>query len=298
MQTVRVGYSPCPNDTFLFYALVHGLVDGEGYVFEPLLADVETLNELALAGELAMTKASYGVLAAVHDRYWCLRSGGALGRGCGPLVVCRRGVPLDEALHGRIAVPGVHTTANLLLDLWAGRAVDKIPMVFHEILPAVARGEVSAGVVIHEGRFTYGSHGLVALSDLGQWWEGETALPIPLGGILLRRDLPELDPIRIQRALRRSVEYALAFPEAASAYVRAHAQELDEAVVGAHIRLYVNEFSVDVGCEGQRAVEALLARAVEAGRVGRSGGALFPPLSSLHPLGAGPVIDPSADETT
>lgn len=277
MRTVRVGYSPCPNDTFLFYALVHGLVDGEGYAFEPLLADVETLNELALRAELPMTKASYGVLPEVCDRYWCLRSGGALGRGCGPLVVCGRDVPLEEAVRGRVAVPGVHTTANLLLDLRAGRTVEKVPMVFHEIMPAVARGEVDAGVVIHEGRFTYRSHGLVALADLGQWWEEATGLPIPLGGILLLRDRPELDPVRIQRALRRSVEYALAHPSAPSAYVRQHAQELDEAVVGAHIGLYVNEFSVDVGREGQQAVEDLLTRAVEAGRCGCSGGTLFPP---------------------
>jgi 1,4-dihydroxy-6-naphthoate synthase len=183
-------------------------------------------------------------------------------------------------MAGRVAVPGVHTTANLLLDLRAGRAVEKVPMVFHEIMPAVERGEVDAGVVIHEGRFTYRSHGLVALADLGQWWEGGTGLPIPLGGILLRRDMPELDPARIQRALRRSVEYGLAHPDAPMAYVRANAQELDDDVVRAHIGLYVNEFSADVGEEGRQAVEALLARAVEAGRAGCSDGALFPPEES------------------
>lgn len=278
MPTLRLGYSPCPNDTFLFYALVHGLVDAEGYAFEPFLEDVETLNEGALRGEPAMTKASYGVLPLVRDRYWCLRSGGALGRGCGPLVVARREVPLEQAAAGRVAVPGVHTTANLLLDLRLGRPAEKVPMVFHEIMPAVARGEVDAGVIIHEGRFTYRGHGLVAVEDLGRWWEGATGLPIPLGCILLRRGEPGLDPLRVQRALRRSVEYALAHPEEPLAYVRRHAQELDDAVIAQHIRLYVNEFSVDVGPEGQRAVEVLLARAEALGRKSEPAGpGLFPP---------------------
>lgn len=277
MQSVLVGFSTCPNDTFLFYPLVHGLVDTEGYAFEPLLEDVETLNERCLRAELPVTKASYGVLAEVCDRYWCLRSGGALGRGCGPLLVSRPGVSWESAVSGRVAVPGAHTTANLLLDLRVGRSVDKVTMVFHEVLPAVARGEVSAGLVIHEGRFTYRELGLAALADLGQWWEGDTGFPIPLGCILVRRGERGLEPSRIQRALRRSVRYALAHPEEPLAYVRRHARELDDAVTGQHIGLYVNEYSVDVGDDGKKAVETLLERAAAVGRPCVSAPALFLP---------------------
>lgn len=274
MRRVRVGFSPCPNDTFLFYALVHGLVDTEGYVFEPRLEDVETLNRRALTGEPEMTKASFGILPQLRERYWCLRSGAALGRGCGPLVVARSAGALEALADQGIAVPGLHTTANLLLDLRLGRQVPKVPLVFHEIMPAVARGEVAAGLVIHEGRFTYSSHGLVAIEDLGQWWEGRTGLPIPLGGIFLRRGAADLDPVRIQRALRRSVEFALHDPVAPLAYVRDHAREMDPGVVDRHIELYVNGFTVDVGSEGERAVDGLLGRATGSGPEGST--PLFP----------------------
>lgn len=263
MPSLQVGYSPCPNDTFLFHALVRGLVDTEGYRFEPVLEDVETLNRWALEGRLPMTKASYGVLGKVRRRYWCLRSGGALGWGCGPLVVAREDKPLEELVKTPVLVPGLHTTASLLLRLRAGPGVELRPRVFHEIMPAVARGEAASGVIIHEGRFTYESHGLIAVEDLGAWWEGETGLPIPLGGILLRRDEVGVDPEAVQRALRRSVAYALAHPEEPMETVRRHAQELDEAVVCEHIRLYVNGFSEDVGERGRLAVETLLARAAE-----------------------------------
>ncbi len=276
MVTVPVGYSPCPNDTFLFYALVHGRVDTEGYRFEPHLADVETLNQWASERRLAMTKASYGALAALCRDYWCLRSGGALGRGCGPLLVARETATVARALAGPVAVPGLHTTANLLLELRAGRPVQTVPMVFHEIMPAVARGVVDAGVIIHEGRFTYPEHGLVQVADLGRWWEEETGLPIPLGGIFLRRDLPGVDPVAVDRVLRRSVAYALENPGEPLAYVREHAQELEPAVVRQHIELYVNEFSLALGEEGCRAVETLLARARRLRGAPAWGGALFP----------------------
>ncbi|GAB4266889.1 MAG: 1,4-dihydroxy-6-naphthoate synthase [Deferrisomatales bacterium] len=276
MARLTLGYSPCPNDTFLFYALVHGRVDTEGYSFEPVLEDVETLNRWALEGRLAMTKASYGVVGEVGARYWCLRSGGALGRGCGPLVVARSPGSLEAAARGRVAVPGLHTTANLLLDLRVGRPVQRVSMVFHEVMPAVARGEVDAGVIIHEGRFTYREHGLHALEDLGAWWEGATGLPIPLGGILLRRDLEGVDPAAVDRVLRRSVEYALAHPDEPLDYVRRHAQELSAPVIREHIRLYVNAFSVDLGEEGLRAVEVLLERGARVGSLPRWQGPLFP----------------------
>lgn len=277
MKALPFGYSPCPNDTFLFYALAYRRIDTEGYRFEPVLEDVETLNQWALEGRLPLTKASYGVVGLVRDRYWCLRSGGALGRGCGPLVVAREDQPLEELLAGAVAVPGLHTTANLLLDLWAGRPVARRPMVFHAVMGAVARGEVGAGVVIHEGRFTYGAHGLVAVADLGAWWEGETGLPLPLGGILLRREEYGVDPAAVGRILRRSAAYALAHPEEPLAYVRRHAQESDDEVLARHIALYVNDFSVDLGKGGARAVEELLARGVAVGAFPVAVNPLLPP---------------------
>jgi 1,4-dihydroxy-6-naphthoate synthase len=276
-RTIRVGYSPCPNDTFLFYALVHGLVDTEGYRFEPLLEDVETLNRWALEGRLALTKASFGVLGRVRREYWCLRSGGALGWGCGPLVVSRENKPLEELVRTPVLVPGLHTTANLLLSLRAGPRTERLPRVFHEVMPAVARGEAASGVIIHEGRLTYRAHGLVAVEDLGAWWEGETGLPIPLGAILLRRGVEGVDPGAVQRALRRSVEYALARPDEPMEYVRRYARELDEGVIREHVRLYVNEFSRDVGERGQRAVETLLAKAAALGEALPEAEPLFPP---------------------
>lgn len=269
MKALRLGYSPCPNDTFLFYALVHGRVEREGLRFDPVLEDVETLNRWALDARLPMTKVSYGVLDRLVDRYWCLRSGGALGWGCGPLVVARRAAALETFLDGPVAVPGEHTTASLLLRLRAARAVEVVPMVFHEVMPAVAEGRVAAGVVIHEGRFTYRSHGLTAVEDLGAWWERETALPIPLGGIVLRRDIPGIEPRTVERVLRRSVEYALAHPEEPMEYVGRHAQEMEAGVLREHIGLYVNRYSIELGREGERAALALLERAATLrGRVG------------------------------
>ncbi|MDW7709147.1 MAG: 1,4-dihydroxy-6-naphthoate synthase [Deferrisomatales bacterium] len=275
-RTIGVGYSPCPNDTFLFHALVHGLVDTEGYRFEPVLEDVETLNRWALEARLPLTKASFGVLGQVRRRYWCLRSGGALGWGCGPLLVAREARPLEELVRTPVLVPGLHTTANLLLTLRAGRAVERLPRVFHEVMPAVARGEAASGVIIHEGRFTYHRHGLVAVEDLGAWWERETGLPIPLGGILLRRGEAGVDPAVVQRAVRRSVEHALAHPDAPMPYVRSHAQELEDGVIRDHIRLYVNDFSRDLGERGIRAVEELL-QAAAPGDGGEAPETLFPP---------------------
>lgn len=277
MKNIRLGYSPCPNDTFLFYPLIEGLVDTEGLVFEPVLDDVETLNGWALEGRLPMSKVSYGVLGQVCPRYWCLRSGGALGRGCGPLLVAPESRDAGEVLAGPVAVPGLHTTANLLLELRAGRPVKRVPMPFDEIMPSVARGEVPAGLIIHEGRFTYPRYGLVAIEDLGAWWERETGLPIPLGGILLKRDLPGVDVTSVQRVLRRSVEYALANPGEPLEYVRRHAQELEDSVIQEHIRLYVNEFSVDVGVEGAEAVQALTERGVRVGAFPRCSSPIFPP---------------------
>ena len=264
-RTLTLGYSPCPNDTFIFHALVSGLVAVEGLAFAERLEDVETLNRLAGDAALDVTKVSYGAIPHLVRDYVLLRSGGALGRGCGPLVVAREGFDASRLAGARIAIPGRNTTANLLLRLFAPDAPAGVEMVYSDIMPAVARGEVDAGLIIHESRFTYPAHGLAKVVDLGEWWEGDTGLPIPLGGILARRDLGEETIRAVDDAIRRSVEHAFAHPADWKDYVRAHAQEMDESVQRQHIDLYVNRFTVDLGDEGERAIHELFARARAAG---------------------------------
>jgi 1,4-dihydroxy-6-naphthoate synthase len=258
MDTLRFGYSPCPNDTFAFHALAHGLVEAPFRV-EPVLADIEELNVRARSGELELTKLSYGAFPAVGDRYRLLRSGAALGHGCGPLVVAREEMSLAEAVAGGLAIPGRDTTAFLLLRLAAGAPAEAVELRYDRILGAVERGDVPAGLVIHESRFTYEEHGLVKVADLGEWWEGETGLPVPLAGICARADLDDASRSAAEEAIRASVAYAFAHPEASHEYVRAHAQELSDEVCAAHIALYVNEFSLDLGADGLGAVDELLA---------------------------------------
>jgi len=262
---LTLGFSPCPNDTFIFDALVHGRIDTGGLGFTERLEDVETLNRLAGEGALDVTKVSYGAIPHLLRDYVLLRSGGALGRGCGPLIVARRGLTPDELRTARIAIPGRNTTANLLLRLYAPGAAPGIERVYHEIMPAVASGEVDAGLIIHESRFTYPEHGLVRVADLGEWWEATTGLPIPLGGILARRALGGEAIRALEDGIRRSVEYAYAHPDASRDYIRAHAREMDDAVQQQHIDLYVNRYSVNLGDDGAAAVEALFARARAAG---------------------------------
>jgi 1,4-dihydroxy-6-naphthoate synthase len=274
---LTLGFSPCPNDTYIFHALVHGLVDTGGLSFQERLADVETLNRLVLAGELAVSKISYHLLGHVRDRYCLLTTGGALGRGCGPLVVGRQSLPLTELRNKPIAVPGRYTTACLLLRLYDPGFTELVVMPFHEIMPAVVRGEVAAGVIIHESRFTFQEHGLVQLADLGQWWEEVSGHPIPLGGIVARRTLGETTLGRLNRALRASVEYARSQPAAARDYIRTHSQEMSDEVCAAHIDLYVNDFSLDLGKEGRAAVRALLERAEQGGIIPPSTLDLFVP---------------------
>jgi 1,4-dihydroxy-6-naphthoate synthase len=262
VRELTFGFSPCPNDTFSFHALVHGLVEAP-VSFRPVLLDIEELNQRARHGELEMTKLSFGVFPDVRDRYRLLRSGAALGRGVGPIVVSRRPLSLEEAAGGRIAVPGRATTAFLLLRL-AAPALGEVVELRYDLIPdAVARGEVDAGVVIHESRFTYREHGLTAVADLGDWWEAETGRPIPLAGICARSDLDAETAAGVERAIRASVEYAFARPAASRAYVREHAQELSEEVCDAHIALYVNEFSRDLGDEGLAAIDLLVGRAAD-----------------------------------
>jgi 1,4-dihydroxy-6-naphthoate synthase len=268
---INLGYSFCPNDTFIFFALTHGRVPG--LVVREQLEDVETLNQMAVSGRLEMTKISYHAYAHVREQYVALRSGGALGRGVGPLIVARE--PLQSLVGKTVAIPGAMTTANLLLTLSQPAGVKTRVMRYDLIMPAIERGEVDAGLIIHESRFTFAQHGLVKLLDLGQWWEGETGLPLPLGAILARRDLG-LEKLReLDRAVRASLEYAYAHPSEPKAYIRQHALEMDEAVMQAHIDLYVNEFSLDVGTQGERAVQELFARAEARGLIPASSLPLF-----------------------
>jgi 5,8-dihydroxy-2-naphthoate synthase len=260
---IDFGFTPCPNDAFAFHALVHGLVPGP-FQAEPVLLDIEELNRRAAGAELQLTKLSFGAAAAAGDRYRLLRSGAALGRGVGPLVVARDAGTLADAAGGRIAVPGKETTAFLLLRLAAPAVGEVVELRYDRILDAVVAGEVDAGLIIHESRFTYREHGLVSVADLGEWWEDETGLPVPLAGIFARSDL---DPELVQdaeTAIRASVEYAFAHPEASRDYVRSLAHELSDEVCAAHIALYVNEHSVDIGDEGLAAIERLLGRATAA----------------------------------
>ncbi len=257
------GFTPCPNDAFAFHALVHGLVPAP-FEVEPVLLDIEELNRRASGAELQLTKVSFGAAAAAGERYRLLRSGAALGRGVGPLVVAREAGSLEAAAAGRVAVPGRETTAFLLLRLAAPRLGEVVELRYDRILEAVVAGEVDAGLIIHESRFTYGEHGLVAVADLGEWWEGETGLPVPLAGIFARTDLdPEL-VAEAETAIRASVKYAFAHPEASRDYVRSLAHELSDEVCAAHIALYVNEHSIDVGDEGLAAIDRLLGRATAA----------------------------------
>jgi len=266
-----LGYSFCPNDTFIFYALTFGKVPSPLPVRE-VLEDVETLNAWAREGRLPATKISYRAYFGVMDRYVALRAGGALGRGVGPLVVTRDELP---DLRGRVvASPGALTTAELLLRSVAPDA-RVVRMRYDEVMPAVRRGDVDAGLIIHESRFTYASFGLLKFMDLGAWWEGETGLPLPLGAILVRRDLPAEIQWALNEAVRASLEYAWANPREPEGYIREHALEMEDAVMRAHIDLYVNDFSRDVGTEGEAAVRALHRRAVEAGVAQRTDLPLF-----------------------
>jgi 1,4-dihydroxy-6-naphthoate synthase len=260
---LRFGFTPCPNDAFAFHALVHGLVPAP-FEVEPVLLDIEELNRRAAGAELELTKLSFGAAAAGGDRYRLLRSGAALGHGVGPLVVAREGSSLEEAAVARIAVPGLETTAFLLLRLAAPELGEVVELRYDGTLEAVVSGEVDAGLIIHESRFTYQEHGLVSVADLGEWWEGETGLPVPLAGIFAWSVLdPELVG-EVEAAIRASVEYAFANPDASRDYVRSLSQEMSDEVCAAHIALYVNEHSVDIGDEGLEAIDRLLGRAASA----------------------------------
>lgn len=289
---LEIDISPCPNDTFMFEAMVAGRVDTEGVEFVPRFADIEELNAGVMGARAQVSKISYAVLPRIAAQYAVLDSGSALGRGNGPLLVarggemrphgdalCREGALHSTGAHGeggqsgergesrhdgmhlhgglRVAVPGLHTTANLLMAKLFPQVVDKTPVLFSEIAGRVADGEFDAGVLIHEGRFTYAAAGLELVADLGREWERVTGLPLPLGAIVVSRDVSAELQRTVERVLRRSVEYAFAHPGDSAEFVRSHARELDPRVIESHIALFVNEHSVSLGAEGRRAVEEL-----------------------------------------
>ena len=260
---LSLGFSPCPNDCFMFDAIVNRRIDLEGLEFSARLADVEALNKAAFAGEADVTKLSYHAYAYCARAYVLLDAGSALGRNCGPLLISRRPVSREAVASGtlRIAIPGKYTTANFLLGLAFPGARDKTELVFSAIEPALLNGDYDAGLIIHENRFTYEAKGLKKIIDLGEFWEGETGCPIPLGGIVINRTLPDDVKHSVNRVLRRSVEYAFAHREASLPFVREHAQEMSEEVMYQHIDLYVNKYSVDLGADGKRAVEVLFEKA-------------------------------------
>lgn len=259
-ETMTIGLSSCPNDTYIFHALLHGLVPAPAPLASHM-ADVEELNGLARRKRLPVSKISLGVIPYIMDDYAILSSGAALGWGCGPLVVAREALPESAWKNARVAIPGLMTTANLLLDLHGGFQGPRQDMLFSDVMDAVISGRADIGVIIHEGRFTYGEHGLVKLLDLGQWWESVYRAPLPLGAIAVRRDVPAATARAVQDAIRQSLDYANAHPDASREYIRACAQELSDEVTQAHIRTFVTDFSRDLGPDGRSAIERLVGRA-------------------------------------
>ena len=268
---LTLGFSPCPNDTFIFDALIHHKIDTEGLDFEVFYDDVETLNQKAFRGELDITKLSYHAFAYIVDKYVLLDAGSALGFGVGPMLICKDD---PEQLYSRlktqgselkIGIPGKYTTANFLLGLAFPEATNKVELVFSDIENAVLEGRVDAGLIIHENRFTYQDKGLKKIIDLGDYWEKETGCAIPLGGIVANRNLPEDVQHKINRVLRKSVEFAFANPKSGIDFIRQHAQEMSEEVMYKHIELYVNKYSVDLGEEGRKAIQLMFDTALEKG---------------------------------
>ncbi|MEL6142318.1 MAG: 1,4-dihydroxy-6-naphthoate synthase, partial [Bacteroidota bacterium] len=264
-MTLSLGFSPCPNDTFIFDALVNHKIDTEGLDFKVAMLDVAQLNEKAFASELEVTKLSYHAFGYLTETYALLRSGSALGRNCGPLLLAKKILNEENIIQSKCAIPGKYTTANFLLGLAYPELQNKQAMLFDQIEEAILSEAVTTGLVIHENRFTYADRGLVKLRDLGEYWEETTGYPIPLGGIVIRRDLAKEIQQKVERVLARSVRYAFEHPDASSAYVRAHAQAMAPEVMKAHINLYVNHFSEDLGEKGIAAVDYLLTKGQELG---------------------------------
>lgn len=274
-MTYTLGFSPCPNDCFIFDALVHKKIDTQGIDFDVVMEDVEALNNRAFRQELDVTKLSYHAFAYINDVYALLNSGSALGFNCGPLLVRHREFDITNNTGISVAIPGKNTTANFLLSLAYPQVTHKVEMLFSDIEQAVIDGKVDAGLLIHENRFTYESKGLKKIADLGEFWESLIHAPIPLGGIVVKRSISKPVQATIDQLIRQSVEYAFANPESSMPYVEAHAQEMSREVMKKHIDLYVNSFSVDLGPTGKTAVLTMFEKAKEKGLIGQFSEELF-----------------------
>lgn len=270
---LKIGFSPCPNDTFMFNAMVNGLIDMEGIELEVVMEDVEALNRMAFKGELDITKLSYHAYAYLRQEYQLLKSGSALGKNCGPILISKRKLEnIDEA---RIAIPGKYTTANFLLSLAYPNAQQKKEMLFSDIERAVLEEKVDAGLIIHENRFTYQDKGLLKVRDLGEFWEEAFSALIPLGGIAIKRNFPQDLKLKVENKLRESIQFAFDHPKQAYPFIKEHAQEMDEKVMYSHIDLYVNQYSLDLGTEGRAAIELMFKKAEENGIIPSFNGDIF-----------------------
>lgn len=266
-KKLTLGFSPCPNDTFIFDALIHQKIDTKGLEFEVVMDDVEALNKMAARGQLDVTKLSYHAFVYMTEQYQLLHSGSALGHGCGPLLIAKEKLTERQISEGRIAIPGQLTTANFLLSVAYPKAKNKESVLFSDVEDAVLSGKYDAGLLIHENRFTYEQKGLVKIIDLGDYWENLTWLPIPLGGIVIKRDLPQEQKQLVSDLIRESVEFTFKNTEQAMPFIRQYAQAMSDDVMLKHIGLYVNEYSIDLGDKGKTAVQRLFDAAVESGLV-------------------------------
>lgn len=265
ISKLTLGFSSCPNDTFIFDAMIHHKIDTEGVDFELFIGDVEELNRKAFKGELDITKISFNAFTKLTDTYQLLDSGAALGENCGPLIIAKKPLDLSKISQLKIAIPGVNTTANLLMSYAFPEAQNKIEMLFSDIESAVLSGEVDLGLIIHESRFTYAEKGLVKLADIGEIWETKTKTPTPLGGIIIRKNLPEEIIEKVERILKNSVLFAFENPKSGYDFIRTHSQEMSEDVMYKHIELYVNNYSLSLGEKGRQSVRKLfeVAKAIE-----------------------------------
>ncbi|MCK5311026.1 MAG: 1,4-dihydroxy-6-naphthoate synthase [Desulfobacteraceae bacterium] len=284
MKELSIAYSSCPNDTFIFNALVHDLIDTQGLKFNVALFDVETLNKKASEACYDITKLSFAAFGSVRDEYGLLRTGSALGRGCGPLIISCPGKKLYDKLKPVIAVPGLGTTAYHLLRLYLndltvklGKEINPkiIAMPFEKIMPHVLEGKSDFGVIIHEGRFVYEKLGFDLICDLGKWWEEKTLLPIPLGCIAVKKEIGKDVAEKIEYLIQKSIKYARNNPDAGYEYIKKNAQELDDDVIEQHICLYVNEFTERLGVQGEEAVRVFFDKIEKAGIIPQNSEPLF-----------------------
>ena len=272
---LTLGFSPCPNDTFIFNALVHHKIDTEGLDFEVYLGDVEDLNTKAFNGKLDITKISYHAYGFLTNEYVLLDAGSALGKGCGPILIKNLKSQISNLKSCKIAIPGKYTTANFLLSIAHPEAINKVEMLFSDIENAVLNGEVDAGLIIHENRFTYQEKGLKKIIDLGEYWENTTGKLIPLGGIIIKRNLPITIIQKVNRLIRKSIEYAFANPDSPLAYMKSNAQEMDKKVMMQHVELYVNKYSINLGVDGRDAITQMFNLAQQKGIIPKISNSLF-----------------------